>query len=70
MVPVVQKELDTFRETIWNTHQIRAQKDTILPDGVPNHIYSFPEQYGLEECGNVKYVYIKGKIVLSLFITH
>ena len=25
MVPLVQKELDVFRETVWNTHRIRAQ---------------------------------------------
>ena len=49
---IVQKGLDIFRETVWNTHRIRAQKDTVLPDGVPNHIYSFPQQHGLEECGN------------------
>ena len=29
----------------------RAQKDTILPEGIPNHIFSFPEQYFLKECG-------------------
>ena len=51
MVPVVQRELDTFKEMVWNSHRIRAQKDTVLPDGVPNHIYSFPQKYGLEECG-------------------
>ena len=32
MVPLVQKELDVFRETVWNTHRIRAQKDTVLPE--------------------------------------
>ena len=53
MVPVVQRELDTFKEMVWNSHRIRAQKDTVLPDGVPNHIYNFPQKYGLEECGNV-----------------
>ena len=51
MLPLIQKELDVFKETVWNTHRIRLQKDAALPDGVPNHIYSFPEQYGLEECG-------------------
>ena len=51
MVPLVQKELDTFRESVWNSHRIRAQKETALPDGIPNHIFSFPEQYGLQECG-------------------
>ena len=41
MVPLVQKELDVFRETVWNTHthRIRAQKDTVLPDGIPDHIH-------------------------------
>ena len=51
MVPLVQKELDVFRETVWNTHRIRAQKDTVLPDGIPDHIYNFPEQYNLKDCG-------------------
>ena len=53
MVPVVQRELDTFKEIVWNSHRITAQKDTVLPDGVPNHIYNFPQKYGLEECGNI-----------------
>ena len=50
MIPTVQREVDTFIQVIWNTHRIREQKETSLPDGVPNHIYSFPEKYGLEEC--------------------
>ena len=50
MIPTVQREVDTFIHVIWNTHRIRAQKETFLPDGVPDHIYSFPEKYGLEEC--------------------
>ena len=50
MVPLLQKELDVFRETVWNTHRIRAQKDTVLPDGIPDHIYNFPEQYNLKDC--------------------
>ena len=51
MIPVIQKQLDSFRQTVWNTHRIRTQKDTFLPDGVPEHIYEFPEKYGLEDCG-------------------
>jgi hypothetical protein len=51
MIPLMQRELDIFKDTIWNTHRIRKQKDAILPSGIPNHIYSFPEEYGLEECG-------------------
>ena len=54
MIPLIQKDLDVFRESVWNTHRICAQKDTILSDGIPNYVYSFPEQYGLEECGMVR----------------
>ena len=53
IIPLVQKELDSFRETVWNTQRIRAQKDAVLPSGISNHIYSFPEEYGLEECGKL-----------------
>ena len=52
-VPLLQKELDVFKDTVWNTHRIRHQKDTYLLDGVPNHVYEFPEEYGLEECGKL-----------------
>jgi hypothetical protein len=41
---------------VWNTHRIRQQKDTELPNGVPNHIYSFPEEYGFEDCGKFKHL--------------
>ena len=51
LIHLLQKELDTFKDTIWNSHRIRKQRDTGLPNGVPNHIYSFPNAYGLEECG-------------------
>ena len=51
MIPKVQKEIDTFVDVVWNSHRIRDQKNTFLPDGVPNHIYSFAEKYGLKECG-------------------
>lgn len=51
MIPIVQKEIDTFVNVVWNSHRIREQKNTYLPDGVPNHIYSFADKYGLEECG-------------------
>ena len=51
MIPLIQREVDEFKETVWNTHRIRKQKDTHMPDGKPNHIYYFPEQYDLEECG-------------------
>lgn len=51
MIPLLQRELDTFKDTIWNAHRIRPQKDAVLPCGIPDHIYSFPEEYGLEPCG-------------------
>ena len=50
-IPVLQKELDLFRETVWNSHRGRKQKSKELPTGVLNHIYFFPEHYGGENCG-------------------
>ena len=50
-IPILEKELAIFKDTIWSSHRIRKQAGTFLPDGVPDHIYSFPEEYGLEECG-------------------
>ena len=50
-VPVVQKELDCFRETVWNSHRIRKQKDARLPKGIPDHVFNFPEKYEAEQCG-------------------
>ena len=35
----------------WNTHRIREQKNLLLPTGVPDHMFSFPEQYGSTQCG-------------------
>ena len=49
MIHSLQKDLDTFKDTIWNSHRIRLQKDTVLPAGVPDHIYNFPGEYGSEE---------------------
>lgn len=53
MIPLMQRELDTFKDTIWNSHRIRPQKDAVLPSGIPDHIYSFPEEYGLEQSGSL-----------------
>ena len=39
-----------FRETVWNSHRVRRQRDAHMPEGIPSHLYSFPEQYA-EECG-------------------
>lgn len=51
-VPVVQRELDIFRVTVWNNHRGRKQDKKELPTGVPEHIYNFPEQYGGSHCGH------------------
>ncbi|XP_028414879.1 uncharacterized protein LOC114537959 [Dendronephthya gigantea] len=50
-IPVIQKELDIFRVSVWNTHQTRKQKPKLLPTGIPEHIYSYPEQYAGEKYG-------------------
>lgn len=34
IIPLLQKELDTFIGTLWNTHRIQQQKDTVLPHGL------------------------------------
>ena len=47
LIPLLRNQLDIFKDTLWNTHRIRAQKDMLLPDGIPNHIYSFPEECGM-----------------------
>ena len=56
MVPMMQRELDEFRLTIWNTHRIRAQKKTLMADGIPDHIFEFPERYGMEKKGYLSYI--------------
>ena len=52
MIPLMQKEIDIFVD-MW----IWEQKNTLLPDGVPNHIYNFPEKYGLVDCGMYSIAY-------------
>ena len=51
MITVLQKELDTFRVSAWNNHQVRKQKGKELPTGIPEHIYHCLPQYGGEKCG-------------------
>lgn len=51
MIPSIQRELDEFKDIVWNTHRIRHQKNTFMPDGIPQHIFAFPANYGLEKCG-------------------
>ena len=50
-IPAVQKELDAFCSSVWNSHRVRKQKDAAFPKGIPDHLYSFPHAYGAEECG-------------------
>ena len=50
-MPVLEKELDVFKNTIWNNHRGRKQKNKELPGGVPEHIYNFPQHYGATRCG-------------------
>ena len=50
-IPIVQRELDVFRECVWNNHRTPKQKGKELPTGVPEHIFQFPEKYGGEQCG-------------------
>ena len=52
-IPIMQRELNKFKDVVWNSHRIREQKDTNLPAGVPNHIYQFPGSYELEDCGRL-----------------
>ena len=50
-VPLLQRELDIFKDTIWNNHRGRKQRNKELPTGIPEHIYHFPENYGGVKCG-------------------
>ena len=44
-IPVVQRECNIFVR-YWNSHRIRGQDKLEIPAGVPDHMFSFPEQYG------------------------
>ena len=59
LIPIIQKEVNTFKDETWNVHRIRAQKNTDLPNGIPNFIYDFPGEYGLSECGKVIHLIVK-----------
>lgn len=50
-IPVIQKELNVFRASVWNSHRIRKQNNKELPVGVPEHIYTCPERHGGAACG-------------------
>ena len=49
-IPIVQREVNVFIE-LWNNSRTRLQKKTLMPDGIPNYIYSNPEEYGLVDKG-------------------
>ena len=51
MIPLIQRELDKFKDIVWNSHRIRHQKNTFMADGIQNHVYDFPDRYGLKDCG-------------------
>ena len=50
-IPVVQRALDEFKQTVWNNNRGRKQANKDLPTGVPEHIFRFPENYGGSDCG-------------------
>ena len=50
-IPIVQKELDDFRCTVWNHKRGRKQDGKILPTGIPDIIHENPEEYDAEDCG-------------------
>ncbi|XP_074635510.1 uncharacterized protein LOC141893927 [Acropora palmata] len=50
-LPVIQKEMETFRETVWNAHSVRSQREAQMPKGIPYHLYSFPEHYSADKFG-------------------
>ena len=49
---MLQKEMYLFIDTVWYTHRIYTQKSTDLPSEIPDHIFHFLSEYGLEKCGN------------------
>ena len=59
-------ELEVFKDTVWNSHKIPHQNETDLRNGVPDHVYAFPEAYGLEDCG--MYYVNKPWVKLSILI--
>ncbi|KAJ7511196.1 hypothetical protein B0H11DRAFT_1954316 [Mycena galericulata] len=45
-IPWLQKELDAYRERVNNTAK-RADKNKVLPHGVPSHMREAPEEFGI-----------------------
>ena len=50
-IPVIAKHMEDFRVTVWNFSRGRKQKDKVLPQGIPEHIYKFPKKRGGRQCG-------------------
>ena len=52
-IPIVQNELDTFRNVIWNHSRGRKQRNKQLPTGIPEFMFDHPEECNLpgEEFG-------------------
>ena len=49
-IPIVQREVNIFIE-LWNNSRSRLQKNTLMPDGIPNFIYNNPEEYAMVDQG-------------------
>lgn len=49
-IPIVQREIDLFVE-LWNNSRTTLQRGTLMPDGIPNVIYNYPEECGIEDKG-------------------
>ncbi|KAJ6612191.1 hypothetical protein B0H10DRAFT_1648990, partial [Mycena sp. CBHHK59/15] len=45
-IPWLQRELDAYRERVNNIAK-RADKNKVLPHGVPNHMHQAPEDFGV-----------------------
>ena len=58
MIPVTQKEID-IHLLICGTVIGYRNRNTVLPDGVPNHIYNFSGKYGLNECGMYNFSFLQ-----------
>lgn len=44
-IPIVKRECDIFVKC-WISHRIRGREKLEIPTGVPEHMFSFPGQYG------------------------
>ena len=53
VIPLIQGEVDIFKGNVWNIHRLRDQEGIYLPSSVSNHIYNFPEEYNLRQCGKI-----------------